>query len=49
LQQVFVTHPVVCQPSSVTYVTKPERQKPFGRPRLRKEDNIKVNLKDMWC
>jgi len=30
-------------------VGKPEGKRLFGRPRLRWEDNIKVNLKEVGC
>jgi hypothetical protein len=30
-------------------VEKPEEQRPFGRPRLRWEDNIKVDLQEVRC
>jgi len=28
---------------------KPEGQRPRGRPRLRWEDNVKMNLKEVGC
>jgi len=28
---------------------KPQRKRPFGRPRLRLEDNIKMNLQEVRC
>lgn len=28
-------------------VAKPERKRPLGRPRCRREDNIKVNLREI--
>ena len=28
---------------------KPERKRPFGRPRRRLEDNIKMDLQEMGC
>ena len=31
------------------FVGKPERKRPFGRPRHRWEDNIKMDLKGMGC
>ena len=30
-------------------VGKPEGKKPFGRPRLRWEDNIKMDLQEVGC
>jgi hypothetical protein len=27
---------------------KPERKRPFGRPRLRREDNIRMDLTEIW-
>jgi len=30
-------------------VRKPERKRPLGRPRLRWEDNIKVDLQEEEC
>jgi len=30
-------------------VVKPERRRPFGRPRRRWEDNIKMGLQDVGC
>jgi hypothetical protein len=30
-------------------VGKPEGKRPFGRPRRRWEDNIKLNLQEMGC
>jgi hypothetical protein len=30
-------------------VGKPEGKRPLGRPRLRWEDNIRVDLKEMGC
>ena len=30
-------------------VGKPEGKRPFGRPRLRWEDNIKKNLQEIGC
>ena len=30
-------------------VGKPERKRPFGRPRLRWEDNIKMDLQEVEC
>ena len=30
-------------------VGKPERKRPFGRPRLRWDDNIKMDLQEMGC
>ena len=30
-------------------VGKPERKRPLGRPRLRWEDNIKIDLEEMGC
>ena len=30
-------------------VGKPERNRPFGRPRLRWEDNIKMELQEVGC
>jgi len=30
-------------------VGKPERKKPYGRPRYRWEDNIKMDLQEMGC
>jgi hypothetical protein len=30
-------------------VWKPERKGPFGRPRYRREDNIKLDLKEVEC
>ena len=29
------------------YVGKPERMRPLGRPRLRREDNIKMDLQEV--
>jgi hypothetical protein len=31
------------------FVGKPERKRPLGRPRLRWEDNIKMDLQEMEC
>ena len=31
------------------FVGKPERKRPFGRPRRRWEDNIKMNLQEVRC
>jgi hypothetical protein len=28
---------------------KPEGKRPLGKPRLRKEDNIKVDLQELIC
>ena len=28
---------------------KPERKRPLGRPRRRWEDNIKMDLREVWC
>jgi hypothetical protein len=28
-------------------VERPERKKPLGRPRLRREDNIKLDIQDV--
>jgi len=30
-------------------VGKPERKRPFGRPRYRLEDNIKMDLQEVGC
>ena len=30
-------------------VGKPERKRPFGRPRLRWDDSIKMDLQEMGC
>jgi len=30
-------------------VGKPEGRRPLGRPRLRWEDNIKMDLQEVWC
>ena len=30
-------------------VGKPEAKRPFGRPRLRWEDNIKMDLQEVGC
>ena len=30
-------------------VTKPEGKRQLGRPRLRWEDNIKIDLQEVWC
>jgi len=30
-------------------VVKPEGKKPLGRPRRRWEDNIKMDLQEVWC
>jgi hypothetical protein len=30
-------------------VWKPERKRPFGRPRRRWKDNIKMNLQEVGC
>jgi hypothetical protein len=30
-------------------VREPERKKPFGRPRRRREDNTKIDLKEIGC
>jgi hypothetical protein len=30
-------------------VGKPERERPVGRPRLRWEDNIKMNFRERGC
>jgi len=30
-------------------VGKPEGKKPFGRPRPRREDNIKMDLQEVGC
>jgi hypothetical protein len=30
-------------------VGKPEGKRPLGRLRGRSEDNIKINLKEVWC
>jgi len=30
-------------------VGKPKRKRPLGRPRLRLDDNIKMDLKEMGC
>jgi hypothetical protein len=30
-------------------VGKPERKRPFGRPRIRWKDNIMINLWEMGC
>jgi len=30
-------------------VGKPEGKRPLGKPRCRWEDNIKMNLQEMWC
>jgi hypothetical protein len=29
-------------------VEKPERKRPLGRPRRKWEDNIKMNLREIW-
>jgi len=31
------------------FVKKPERKRPFGRPRRRWADNIKLNIQEVWC
>jgi hypothetical protein len=31
------------------FVGKPERKRPLGRPRLRWEDNIKMDLQEAEC
>jgi hypothetical protein len=31
------------------FVGKPERKRPLGRPRLRWEDNIKMDLQEVEC
>jgi hypothetical protein len=31
------------------FVGKPEGRRPFGRPRLRLEDNIKMDLQEVGC
>jgi hypothetical protein len=31
------------------WVRKPEGKRPFGRPRCRWEDNIKIDLQDVGC
>ena len=33
----------------IALVDKPQGKKPFGRPRRRWEDNIKMDLRDMGC
>jgi hypothetical protein len=30
-------------------VGKPEGKRPLGRPRLRWEDNIRMDLQELWC
>jgi hypothetical protein len=30
-------------------VGKPELKRPLGRPRLRREDNIKIDLQEVGC
>jgi hypothetical protein len=30
-------------------VEKPEGKRPLGRPRRRWEDNIRMDLREMWC
>jgi len=30
-------------------VGKPERKRPLGRPRLRWEDNVKIDLQEVGC
>jgi hypothetical protein len=30
-------------------VGKPERKRPFGRPRHERDDNIKIDLQEVWC
>jgi hypothetical protein len=30
-------------------IGKPEGKRPLGRPRRRGEDNIKMDLKEVWC
>ena len=32
-----------------TYVGKPEGKRPLGRPRRRREDNIKMYLQEVGC
>jgi hypothetical protein len=31
-----------------TLVGKPDRKRPFRRPRLRWDDNIRMDLKELW-
>jgi len=31
------------------FVGKPKGMWPLGRPRRRLEDNIRMNLKEIWC
>jgi hypothetical protein len=30
-------------------VEKPEGKRPFGRPRLRREDDVRPHVRDNWC
>jgi len=34
---------------NILYNLKPERNRPLGRPRLRWEDNKKMNLQEVGC